>query len=439
LKACQIEFMTKRASLPAVVVRAAIAGGATAPVLDAAARLALVEAAAPRAPAGPLPSTEGSLDVFQLHELGRFDDPQDIVDFTSQISQQGAHSALPRAEVERMSFSELAAYDLPPIFDLLEEKLELISRNTAPDDPGIRPARKMAQRLRGNLDLFASVYPRGGPHGWKVLRARVDKLYEALGDLKDLQRASPAANQGLGWGEVPSDAASATLKLHLELLPQLQERVAQAKAALTRDLTAFRQLLETPLAAPKGVKVHARKDSRFYWGGIDATPKRGLSGLDNIRRVMTNQIALSLRTSKTVLKLDDPIGPKRAKEFHDFRKRVRALIDAGSFFPEVFKDPVRGTMLQRQLYSLTHNYGLLQDRVVGVHNADAIGDTEGRAAAEAEIREVWPQIVKWQKDQRVKDVLKEFAAELAACLRKRRHSLEGSKPLAPLAATEGWR
>ncbi|MBK7858501.1 MAG: CHAD domain-containing protein [Archangiaceae bacterium] len=383
------------------VASAPLASLPIAPALPPAPTAAAVTPARPAAPA----------DGFKLRPAGDFSKAkQALVDGV--LRQAGPHARLSRPEVEKLTFAELAHEDVPGLFDQALRALQYVGADTSPDDVKIRGVRKSIERLRNHLDLFASVYPLDGEHGWGQLRKQVDAVYEALGQLKDLHDSGLALSASLGWSDVPSDLTGAAAKLHDEVMPQRRQRLVDACATFEANAPAFRAMLASPLEAPTQLEKHDAKDSRFYWGGVKANPKPTETGLQSIRRLLEKQAGLARTNSKNVTALDSPFGKKSEREFHDLRKRVRSLINVAAYFPEVFAEPAHGADLQRKLYSLVLEFGDVEDRLVRLHTAAELGDLEDRATAETEVLNLWPHLMRWQREQQIEGLLQDFADAL---------------------------
>lgn len=355
------------------------------------------EAPAPAAPDGfelglppPLP-------------LGDLPDDKARGELAEVLSQRGEHTKLPRAQAERLSFTELAALDVPVLHDLVCTQLRELKPQPTPDDPSIWLVRKNLVRLRNHLDIFATAYP-AAP--CTALRKQLDALYEALGTLKDITHVE-LAPAGIGW--VSTATAGPREALEREVLPSLQRTIASAAA----EIVAHAEPTRAMLASPKMKNVgQTRPGTRFAWSGVKPNPKKGKSGLQNVRRLMRAQVKLAQRELKLAEKLDSPLGKKPERQLHDVRKRLRALINYSTYFPDVYASAEVGVALVTKLYTATYEYGLVQDNLARAHLAKALGDATDAQTAELTASARWPTLKAWQKDQKLTEVLSQLEAAL---------------------------
>jgi hypothetical protein len=319
------------------------------------------------------------------------------------LAQKGVHASGKPSDVSRLSLAELAKTELVPLLETVIVEQASLPASLPPTDPRIRPYRKHLERLRNHLDLFASVYPaQGKTDDWEELRHRIDVLYESMGSLKDL------------WdSQLPTAKPGQPVAVDPDLLGKRQEKLNQASEKLLRpkNLTKYRALLCAPETRP-GQERSPKGQSRFSWGGVELRPDLTRPGIDNLRALVRAQATRALEDYEQLCSLGDVATPKHEKQLHDFRKRVRTLLNVSIYFPEVFRQPDKGTATLRPLYGLITQYGLVIDQLAGMHVDEDEQRTDALGVDAHRIDDAWSSLNTWQQKLRVPALLGELIASL---------------------------
>lgn len=317
------------------------------------------------------------------------------------------------------SYGELAGHMLCGAFDEIQRGLTNFNAATLPHEA--KELRKQLGRFRNKLDLFAFAYPTGpGKDRFLQLREDLDKGYERMGEFKDLfdaQRIELAAfdaeQQRWSAGVRPEavtypnsykvkERRDKVLKWHQKFLEP--DRLAGHRAYVCApDLKAFH---------PRP----AKDLSRFFWGSEEGlTPRTELGGVDNFRWLAAEMLGRALKDYPAVQALRGLEG-ETAVKFHDFRKRVRAVVRIAEDIAILPAANRRAKDLDKLMDDLDDSFGELNDKIVDLEMAVEAGETAKASRLRTEIAGDWDQLRQWQEDQKVAAALGEYAGLLRSLL-----------------------
>lgn len=317
------------------------------------------------------------------------------------------------------SYGELATRLLCGPLEEIQRGLTNFTSATLPHEA--RDLRKLMGRFRNKLDLFAFAYPAGpGDDLFLKLRDDLDKGYERMGDFKDLFDAQRVQ---LAKYDSDKDRWSAGIRPEAvryadpQKLQSRRDRVLkwQEKFMEAARLARYRAYV----CAPDTEKFHARpaKDlSRFFWGSeAGLMPRAELSGVDNFRWLAAETLARAHRDHPAVLELRDLEGAT-AEKFHDFRKRVRAVVRIAEDIDIVPAANRRAGELNKLMDELDDAFGDLNDKIVDLGLAVESGNSTKAGLLRAEITADWTRLRQWQTTQSVAAALNEYAGLLRSLM-----------------------
>ncbi len=331
----------------------------------------------------------------------------------------GVAPAQNAAPAKAPSYGELAGQMLCGPLDGLVRGLTNFNATTLPHEA--KELRKQLGKFRNRLDLFAFAYPTGpGTDKFLQLREDLDKGYERMGDFKDLfdaQRLELAAfdPEKQKWSsgvrpEAVTYADAEKVRSRRDKVLKWQEKFLEAER-----LATFRAYV----CAPDLKAFHPRtaKDlSRFFWGSEEGlTPRLELSGVDNFRWLAAESLNRALKDYPAVQELRELEGAT-AEKFHDFRKRVRAVVKITEDVELIPASQARATQLHDLLDDVDDGYGEINDQIVDLEMALEAGDTAKAGRLRAGIAADWTKLRQWQIDQRVTDGMAEYVALLRSLM-----------------------
>jgi hypothetical protein len=317
------------------------------------------------------------------------------------------------------SYGELATRLLCGPLEEIERGLTNFTSATLPHEA--RELRKLMGRFRNKLDLFAFAYPAGpGDDLFLKLREDIDKGYERMGDFKDLFDAQRIE---LAKYDPEKDRWSAGIRPEAvryadhQKLQSRRDKVLkwQEKFMEAGRLARYRAYV----CAPDGQKFHARpaKDlSRFFWGSEEGLmPRAELSGVDNFRWLAAEMLARAHRDHPAVMELRDLEGAT-AEKFHDFRKRVRAVVRIAEDIDIVPAGNRRAGELNKLMDELDDSFGDLNDKIVDLGLAVESGNSTKAGKLRGEIAADWTRLQQWQTTQNIAAALNEYAGLLRSLM-----------------------
>jgi hypothetical protein len=318
-----------------------------------------------------------------------------------------------------LSYGELAAQMLCGPLDEIQRGLTNFNAATLPHEA--KDLRKGLGKFRNRLDLFAFAYPAGpGKDRFLKLREDLDKGYERMGEFKDLFDAQRIAlsvfdAQKQKWTKgVRPEAVTYT---DLDRVKSRRDKVLKwSEKFLEPDrLAGYRAYV----CAPDLMAFHERPAgdlSRFVWGGeAGLTPRPELSGIDNFRWLAAELLNRSLKDYPAVQELRDLEGATAVK-FHDFRKRVRAVVKIAGDIDLLPKENERAEKLNKMMDDLDDAYGDINDKIVDLGLAVESGNRAKAAQLRPEIAADWTRLRQWQIDHKVTAGMTEYSALLRSLI-----------------------
>lgn len=183
-----------------------------------------------------------------------------------------------REQLASLSYSELAALRSVAALDDVIAQSDAIHRSAMPHDAPVKAFRKLLQKLRDQLDLFAHAYARGSAEEktWRTLRVEVDDGYELIGQFKDLfdSQALSLAVFDPGTHSMSEGVRAEDVEYPRDELKARRRRMLDWHDGFTRPakLGAARRFLADPGSRPYRVR---REDlSEFFWGGVEVEPRQ---------------------------------------------------------------------------------------------------------------------------------------------------------------------
>jgi hypothetical protein len=284
-----------------------------------------------------------------------------------------------------LTYGELAALSIPPLFEDVRRSLETVGPRTAP--PDVRDLRRCLGYVRDYVDVFAFAYPSDGDDDtWREIRDDLDTGYSAMGAFKDLFDA-----QGI---EDPKAA-------HYD-----RKQLAERREAMLEWLDHFRKPKRLAryadyLSHPKRHRLEHRDLAKLYWREAGIEPKEELSGVENIARLERRLLGLARDELAETERLRNIARPKTTPSFHAFRKSLRCTYKLGAFFPQIFEPGADAAPLVAFITDVTDRYGDLLDRVCAVELAHERGDERAATSIEAEVERSWTTLRAWTREKDV--------------------------------------
>jgi len=317
------------------------------------------------------------------------------------------------------SYGELAGQTLCVAFDEIHRGLTNFNAGTLPHEA--KELRKQLGRFRNKLDLFAFAYPADpGRDPFLKLREDIDKGYERMGDFKDLFDA-----QRIELAEFDTEKQ----RWSAGVRPEAVNYANPAKVTDRRDKVLKWQLkflapdqiagYRAYVCAPDARVFHPRPAqdlSRFFWGSeAGLTPRLELGGVDNFRWLAAEMLTRAAKDYPAVQALRGLEG-ETAVKFHDFRKRVRAVVRIAEDIAILPAGNRRADELNDVMDDLDDRYGGLNDQIVDLELAVEAAETARANRLRVEISGDWDQLRRWQADNQVVAALEEYAGLLRSLL-----------------------
>jgi hypothetical protein len=297
---------------------------------------------------------------------------------------------------------EAASKRIAPLLMALFSAFANFWKGVEAHDPSVRGLRKIILRLRNHLDLFAPVFG-AVPKLFKRLRRMLDWGYEAVGRFKDLfdaQQVVVASRRSDGQlervhasqvsyeelasgkllfartdpaGELLVGVEPHELEYPVKLLERSRREVNKWVAKVERATRGGEfQALATAALNPESNLPKGRQ-SRFFWGGVNVEPEPDASALANARKLTGALLEEARQELKSVRALESIVGHDEEAEFHDLRKRLRAIWSIVSEFPEMGLDRGRTAYVSARLFTVVSEMGDLETMVVGERLATQLG------------------------------------------------------------------
>jgi hypothetical protein len=308
----------------------------------------------------------------------------------------------------RASYAALADERVPPTFDEVRAGLVSLHAGTLPHEA--KALRKRIGVLRDYIDIFAAAYDKRGPGDpFDALREDIDDLYERVGEFKDLfdaqgvaiatqDPATGAWGDGVRPDDVPYDPAEVAARL---------AKVLTARARFESRADAHRAYLSRADASRTYEHDGA---GRFYWAGSGVAPSASRSGLENLSKLARALVGKAAKNLDEIRGLDEITGLRDHEDFHDLRKRVRAIVKLVDYFPELLEPGGEDELAVAR--ELVERYGSLNDKILAHDLARERDRDAERKALAKEIEAEWKLVKAWQKQADAHDELEKLEKKI---------------------------
>lgn len=310
-------------------------------------------------------------------------------------------------DLGKLPFHKLAQHSLGDALTTLRGQVDKLGPEAMPHDDSVYALRKSVFRLRTRLDLFSHAFAEH-PKAWQRARVMLDDGYEALGQFKDLYDS-----QGLASGKrdektgAPLDQATAHPVYRDQDIATRRARMLAWRSEFAEALPALDKLPRK--AEPLDKPLDRKLQSRFFWGGDTRAPKAKMSGVENIRRLVRDLTSQAIGEFASVQDLKNLRTEARQAEFHDFRKRMRVILNVMDNFPQM----ARSLPEKALVTAIVDRYGTIEDRIVALKLAEDRDDKAEAHKITADVDERWHELRDWQT-----------AADIPTMLQGLRHRLD---------------
>ena len=202
----------------------------------------------------------------------------------------------------------------------LEVGLKEFTPTTLPHEA--KDLRKQIVRLRDVLDVFSHNFMQQKDL-WEQVREDLDQGYEIVGEYKDLydSQIDPQTSDSQ-----PNSAPP--VYPDLKRLEKRRARVLKWRAEYFAEdglRDALKDLLESAVPLEIAGVESDKVFSRFFWGGVKATPNEHYTAAANALVLVRAQGRVALKESEDFLEIKNLSKLENEEKFHDHRKRLRTL------------------------------------------------------------------------------------------------------------------
>jgi len=293
-----------------------------------------------------------------------------------------------------------------------------LNASCKPDD--VHTVRKLALRYRNLLDVFSPAYPNAtaSPEDsgraatsdkkkkhdkWYHIRHRIDDGYTKMGDLQDLSHAKVPYT--------PKD-----LKKRLDVVLDWYSDWSLYNSS--RNYSEFAR--SAPLA---GTNTFVHPESQFFWALNDsAIPGSStISGISGVRALVRLQLSSISATNKAMEALPSILPKSAHDQFHDFRKKLRAVRDEATEFSgdavPIFVANATGVQQGLDLFDTLYDmYGDLNDLWTKYDYFKEKKDKTEEQKAAAKVNASWAELRAFQTNASLVPRIGELTAGLTtAC------------------------
>ena len=286
---------------------------------------------------------------------------------------------------QAITFGELAQERVFKSYQTLAENVGRLSKDSLPHEG--KALRKDLDLARDMLDIFAPVMPGTEKNDFFLaLRENLDMGYESVGFFKDLYDVQGVAS--------PDEAVYDQGEVKEFLKPVLDWK----ESFLDKDFQRASQTFFETIDADHVYKRKSKDLSKFYWRNIENLPSFGDPAGDSLIRLIKGLLKQARAEEDQLLEIKSVVDKDDQEVFHDFRKRVRTVVEVSEYFSELF-DP--SEIQKAKLVVLTElvaRYGALHDKMISY---DRALEKDKKSKAKELAREIdadWQDIKKWQKD-----------------------------------------
>lgn len=246
----------------------------------------------------------------------------------------------------------------------MEQELKKVTKDVSPLET--KELRKRIGEVRDILDLFAHHFLTDRA-GYNLLRNSLDRGYTVVGNFKDLHDGATASE------------SEEDLKFDKALTEKRRKKVLKWKDEYLEP-EGISERLGKLLTSAAPLLEFANQDksdlSRFFWGGVDITPDPALEPAQNARRLALAQAEKVFGEAHKITKIDAVSKSKNETQFHDFRKRLRAVTKICNLAIKIKENSCTQSAVD-SLLNLVDRLGNIEDLFTGA----VILKEEGRSKA----------------------------------------------------------
>ncbi len=282
-----------------------------------------------------------------------------------------------------LSYGQLAQYELSHSLADSLQAAGAIKVDSLPHEG--KSLRKIIGRFRDMIDIFAYALPATANDAFFTeLRLNLDTGYEQVGYFKDLFDV-----QGV---DDPADAQYDSKEVNKLLKPVLRWQKSFLNESFVQKMSNY--IAGISSANPGSLKKSEL--SKFYWKQVGAEPAFQDNARDSLRDLVKGLLKKARQEEKVALNMDKILRSKDIETFHDFRKRVRAVVEICQYFPEIFAFGADDQATLALLDELVSRYGDLHDNIIRFERAEAQNEKKKAKKLEVLIDEQWSTLKKWQ-------------------------------------------
>ena len=272
----------------------------------------------------------------------------------------------------------------------LKEGLTILTPNILPHEA--KKIRKDVGRFRTYLDLFIHLYPKYKSHdSWEATRELIDDGYEIIGHFKDMFDIL-----GLSKDEVSED------DYDLPLLKKRRMKVLIWKKRFEYYFSKEKNLmyLENPLLHT--IQLRPTDElPKYYWRLVPSAPHPQATFSSQIRLLAWELFGVVQDTYPTLWGIDAILKEENIVKFHDFRKKLRSILNFSSLFPGIILASQSESAPYILLLEFTKKLGKLNDLVLGLHDLESDNDMDEELKdleilrAKRHIEAYWFELQSW--------------------------------------------
>jgi hypothetical protein len=233
------------------------------------------------------------------------------------------------------------------------------------------------------LDTFVFVLDDkglGGDDSWEKLRSDLDEGYEVYGNYKDLYDTAQTTE-----GEIDSEEK--------EELGELAMEWTEDYLKFESEKDVFQYLADTQVDFVKRKKKNLPK---YLWKKTRSKPKKYLSGVDNLRLLISNLCWQGNEDLKELYDVKDLTDYESEETFHDWRKSLRNVLKLVSFFPKLNSFVNNDKLYLERLDLGIDKFGDINDLLVAYHKAEK---EKEKKKLKKEIKREWKTLKLWLVSQ----------------------------------------
>lgn len=299
------------------------------------------------------------------------------------VDKDGAYTVtLPNEVPPDTTFAQLADQMLAPWYEaLLTAVDEGLDPNTMKPS-NVANTRQVFLMTRSLLDAFSPVY---SEHSlWEKLRKEIDKGYEKIGHLQDLDHSGV-------------DFTDEQLQKRLDDVLHWKLRFGQFQQQHPVRFFVYRG------ADPNQCTRH--KSSHLFWGDIVELPCGRDLAEESVQHLGRVQLSNAATYWQTAHWYDTVVPMEREEQFHNLRKELRIFLDEYQLFGSVMLDDPDQDALDT-LFSAQTKLGDINDHWV----ARQIYVTSGshfkrQEKLAAQVDEMWADFKNWAQDHDLTQVI----------------------------------